>query len=338
MKKLIILSGLVLLGLAARAQQTPLLTQYMLNNFVYNPALAGTEGYVDLKASYRKQWVGISQSPTTYYASAHTALGRTPLSRKAVVPALGRSRGRSMGRDPINRFYSSRPHHGVGAIVLRDQYGIFNTTSLSLAYAYHQPLGQGLILSLGLQGGVAQYNGNVNDLRFEDPSDASARNNLSSLFPNAGAGFWLYNSRFYLGASADQLLRNKFKSANSAGSFGENVLRAHYYGTAGYRVPVTPEFYLVPSVMVRVLTPAPVGIDFNLKGTFQDRYWVGASFRRQDAIAGIIGMNVFRALDVSYSYDYTTSKLNVASRGSHEIVLGYRLSQRGSALCPSNFW
>ncbi|HEX4850124.1 MAG TPA: type IX secretion system membrane protein PorP/SprF, partial [Puia sp.] len=42
------------------AQQQPYYTQYILNNFILNPALAGIENYWDCKVSYRNQWVGLN--------------------------------------------------------------------------------------------------------------------------------------------------------------------------------------------------------------------------------------------------------------------------------------
>src|SRR5688572_31447484 len=55
----------------ANAQQRPYYTQYVLNPFISNPALAGIENYWDIKVSYRNQWTGISGAPATLYATAH---------------------------------------------------------------------------------------------------------------------------------------------------------------------------------------------------------------------------------------------------------------------------
>jgi len=35
------------------AQQTPQFTQFMMNKYVYNPAFAGFEDYVDIKSGFR---------------------------------------------------------------------------------------------------------------------------------------------------------------------------------------------------------------------------------------------------------------------------------------------
>src|SRR6478735_7090828 len=58
------------------AQQRPHYTQYVLNNYILNPALSGIENYTDVKMSARKQWVGLDGAPQTFYFSIHGALGK----------------------------------------------------------------------------------------------------------------------------------------------------------------------------------------------------------------------------------------------------------------------
>ena len=46
----------LLLEPVAEAQQRPYYTQYILNNYIINPAVAGIENYWDVKMSHRLQW------------------------------------------------------------------------------------------------------------------------------------------------------------------------------------------------------------------------------------------------------------------------------------------
>ncbi|MEM6722456.1 MAG: type IX secretion system membrane protein PorP/SprF, partial [Bacteroidota bacterium] len=48
--------SLVLIDLA-KAQQEPMYTQYMFNTLAYNPAYAGSLGFLSMNAIYRIQWV-----------------------------------------------------------------------------------------------------------------------------------------------------------------------------------------------------------------------------------------------------------------------------------------
>ncbi len=61
---------------AARAQQLPQLTQYQFNDYVFNPAVAGTRSFFELRSGHRYQWVGIQDAPRTFTLSGTTPLGR----------------------------------------------------------------------------------------------------------------------------------------------------------------------------------------------------------------------------------------------------------------------
>lgn len=67
---------LMLMLMKTYAQQKPYHTQYILNNYILNPALSGIENYTDVKLSYRNQWTGIDGAPVTIYASAHAPIGK----------------------------------------------------------------------------------------------------------------------------------------------------------------------------------------------------------------------------------------------------------------------
>src|ERR1700739_5094595 len=51
------------------SQQLPQYTQYMFNDFVLNPAIAGRNDYWEAKSNNRYQWVGIPDAPRTYMLS-----------------------------------------------------------------------------------------------------------------------------------------------------------------------------------------------------------------------------------------------------------------------------
>ena len=65
---------LLALGSSARlmAQQLPLYSQYVLNAFMVNPAIAGHDGYTSFNTTARQQWLGFSEAPRTYSASWQT--------------------------------------------------------------------------------------------------------------------------------------------------------------------------------------------------------------------------------------------------------------------------
>jgi hypothetical protein len=57
---------------------------------------------------------------------------------------------------------------------------------------------------------------------------------------------------------------------------------------------------------------------------YENRFWGGVSYRVQDAVTVLAGLN-WNNFKFGYSYDITTSKLGGAgkSNGSHELFLRY---------------
>src|SRR5438045_3508557 len=65
------LSISVLISQTLCAQQAPLVSHYMFNQLLINPAYAGSHEYVSTTLLYRRQWAGIDGAPVTQSASIH---------------------------------------------------------------------------------------------------------------------------------------------------------------------------------------------------------------------------------------------------------------------------
>ena len=64
MKKLIILLITVSFSCVVNAQQLPQLTQYMINNYAVNPALAGMQDYYQVNTTIRNMWGDLGPKTT----------------------------------------------------------------------------------------------------------------------------------------------------------------------------------------------------------------------------------------------------------------------------------
>ena len=71
MKKLSLLFVSIFIGSMLCAQQIPQLSQFMINDFAVNPAIAGMNDYYQIKTSVRNQWVGIEDAPKTTLLSIY---------------------------------------------------------------------------------------------------------------------------------------------------------------------------------------------------------------------------------------------------------------------------
>lgn len=326
----------LLIAIYAKAQQRPQYTQYIFNNYLLNPALSGMENYVDVKLGYRKQWTGIEDAPQTSFLSAHWKLGddylwKNPLS----LPEQGDD---PMSRNYMQNYTASPSHHGVGVIAVIDDVGPLSRLDASLTYAYHLQMSGRLNFSVGVAGGLSRIGLDVNKLDFEIKNDPSVQNAIiSQIRPDLGLGVWLYGARFFAGASVQQVLPQKLKfTSDPKYNTGRDV--PHFFFTTGYKLFVDDEISATPSVMFKKVGPTPVSFDANLKIAFKDRLWVGGSYRKNDSVSALAGINVSKLINLTYAYDFVTSELNLVTNGSHEIVLGIQLNNIYEVMSTTKMW
>lgn len=321
------LSGLMIVACAftGLAQQRPQYTQYMVNPFLLNPSVSGTEDYTDIRAGYRKQWTGFEGSPRTMYLSAHGNIGKHLVTNN-------RSRNQKNG------------FHGLGGIITNDAIGPTVSTTVNGAYSYHLKISKGKVskkrggtyASLGIMGGINQFSLDASKLVAADAGDGLITSSSKIALGDITLGAWVYSDKFYIGASMAQVAPTV--AVTRTGELADYSLTNHYFVMAGYGIPLGYDFKLIPSVCIKGTTPAPLSFDINAKLRYKDFLWGGVSYRNTDAVAVMVGVIVNNTFDISYSYDYITSDINKYTGGSHEIVIGYRLRPQGRVICPSNFW
>jgi type IX secretion system PorP/SprF family membrane protein len=336
MKKLLT----ILIAFAAttqlNAQQRPHYTQYILNNYILNPALTGIENYIDVKISARDQWLGLDGAPRTAYISAHGPIGKKDL--KTTATSFNIPGENPRGNSYWENYTASESHHGAGVMMVSDKTGLYNRFSANLSYAYHMGLSPKTNLSAGFAAGIQKVSYDRSKATPVDPSDPSIGSSsvmLSKIRPDLSAGLWLYGSDYFAGASVQQALPQKVAFVDDTLGFR---LTPHYFLTAGYRYLVNDDINILPSAMIKYGSGNGTQFDLNVKAQYRDLLWIGGSYRFQEGYAGMLGLNVGNTFNVGYSYDFTTSNLNTVSRGTHEIVIGFLIGNRYGDTCPRNVW
>jgi type IX secretion system PorP/SprF family membrane protein len=339
MQRLLALGFVLLFASQVMAQQRPQYTQYSTNNYLLNPAISGIEDYADLKLGTRQQWSGLEGAPQTYYASFHMPLNKD-MSSSYRGSRLGTNAKEASTKKP-SKYKRIRPHHGVGAMASSTKTGPLKRGSLSMSYAYHQPLTKSLRIAAGVAPGIIQYSlnpGTVTTAQGNDPAIYDGRVNEMKFDLNMG--LWLYSYNFYIGASGSQLVPSKRKYINDSTTpeDKEGRLQQHYFATAGYRIDITPDLAVIPSVMVKMAQPSPVSFDASAKVMYANRLWAGLTYRHNESVAAMAGMNISHLFDLAYSYDASTSPLGTGHAGSHEVVLGFKLRNTRRVICPEWAW
>jgi type IX secretion system PorP/SprF family membrane protein len=317
MKKILTIA--LLLGVySALAQQKILVSQYMLNQYLVNPAVAGTEDFFELTSGYRMQWAGLEGAPRTFYLTAHGPLGKAPAH--------------------YNYKKKKKFHHGIGVYVAADKTGLLSRTLGYVTYAYNMPLTKKIRWSNGLNLGFQQHRIDGSKVIMDSYDASLPGTDINKLVPDVSLGSWLYSQDFYVGLAINQVLRNRLDYAvNEIQEIGR--LNYHYFLTGGIRVPFYyDELEWVPSAMIRYVQPAPVSFDINNKVTYKKLVWAGISYRYQDAVAALVGVTLFKSLSIGYSYDLSVSKLAPYHNNSHEFVVGYSVQRNHNVWSPSMFW
>jgi type IX secretion system PorP/SprF family membrane protein len=277
------------------AQQDILVSQYMFNPLLLNPAYAGSKDYMMSTLLYRKQWVNLDGAPTTQVGSIHGPVGLT--------------------------------NFGWGALISHDKIGVTNRTDAYANAAYHLKVGEKMRLGLGIRAGGGYYSYKNSDLVYWDTNDPLyAANSATKFLPNVGAGLYLYSNKFYAGLSVPTIISyDPTKDLNVNYASGEVIPHQvrHYFATVGYAYEFNPDVVMKPSVLIKYVENAPVEADFNLNFLLSNFLWIGGSYRTGDAVVAIVEFQLTKKLRLGYSYDFTFSDIRKYSAGSHEFMLGY---------------
>ncbi len=323
------------------AQQRPYYTQYILNNFIINPAVAGIENYTDVKLSHREQWVGLQGAPVTTYFTINAPLKKSNYGERENPTSFHAQGENPRGTPYWQNYQKPEPHHGVGFTILNDKTGPLNRFAAYASYAYHLALSTNTNLSLGVSAGITQMSIDYSKVDFGNNSVDPAVNlssTLNKIKPDISAGLWLYNKNYFVGIAIQQIVPENIVFSGTAVQLDNSKLVPHAFIQAGMRLYLDDDLTLLPSVMARYINPLPLGVDINVKLQYQDLIWVGGSYRSQDGFAGMLGVNLNNNINIGYSYDVTTSNLNSVSHGSHEFLVGFLIGNKYGDWCPKNLF
>jgi len=218
---------------------------------------------------------------------------------------------------------------GIGLNIVSDELGFEKNTQINANYAYSKTLGIG---KLGIGLSIGLFNKSING-EWEVPEDdfgiytqpssdpAIPQGEVSQMALDAGFGLYLSSNQYYLGASVTHINQAAIKFSDLASTY----LVRHYYLMGGYNIKLSdPLFELRPSFLFKS-DLASWQLDLNANIVFNKRFWGGITYRVQDAIALLMGMEMENGLRFGYSFDLTTSALAHYGYGSHEIFVSYSL-------------
>lgn len=321
-----LLGLLFLLPIGVQGQHLPQLGQYMFNGLAINPAYAGSKEALSLNLMHRSQWAGFEGAPTTQIFSGHG------LVRKKNI--------------------------GLGAMLVNDNIGLTNQFGAFGNFAYiidfkkrsgrfksfrkFTSYNQTKVskLSLGLQVGASHMRNSWTRAILENPEDLIfAPDAMLNWRPNIGAGIYYRSDLFYTG----------FSIPNLVGMRGLTILDDRSASTMLYTLGgafvISEDVTIQPSVLLRFmpnLSRENPGIeatqyDLNANFNFRNVIWLGASYRSQNSLIGLLQLQINDQLRLGYSYEWGMSELTRMTNGSHEIMLMYDFRFKAKVMHPQFF-
>jgi type IX secretion system PorP/SprF family membrane protein len=277
---------------AAFAQNPPVFSQFFANPFQFNPSYAAHQGYAEANVFYRRQWLGIDNTPTVGALNLQTPVGRNV---------------------------------SLGLTAYSDKTVLLTTTSVLATFAYRIRFTQHHNLNFGISGGVG-FN-SFDFAALEDTNDpALAGITQNNTFINGQFGVNYQFKNFNIGFALPKLFDSQ---PNSVSQFNDVKMSKfdNRFGSASYTFKLG-SVKVSPYVIYRSLDRAQDQWEGLLHVSIKDVIWIGSSYRDGYGITGFIGLNLKGLLRIGYAYERATGDISSVADGTHEVYLGARLSHR----------
>jgi type IX secretion system PorP/SprF family membrane protein len=289
MKRIFIIILGVLSVITVSAQQDPQFSQNMFNKLANNPGFAGSRGNISTSVLHRSQYMGFGDD-------GGAAASTQNFSIDAELPFL---------------------YGGVGLNIVKDNIGPFSNLGLQFSYAFRTELGVGQI-GMGMSVGMFQSGLDGGFLRPAsgpgvDPHIPTGDVSGSSL--DLGAGIYYNTQDVYIGISSAHLTEPIIEWSDGQ----DYNLKRHYFLISGYTHDLNSVLLLHPSIYLKS-DGATSQLDINTNLIYNNKMWGGVSYRLDEGLILLAGMNVNEDLKFGLAYDVTL--LNDLTN-SLEVMLGY---------------
>ncbi len=291
-----LLNVIFILGLfgtqTLQAQNSPVFSHFYANPFQFNPSFIANHGYAEANLFYRKQWMGIENSPSTAALNVQAPFGRNV----------------SLGFTAYNE----------KAILL-------STNSALATFGYRVRLGHEHHVNFGLSAGMG-FN-NFNFAALENTTDPALQNIVQNNgFLNGQFGINYQRKNFAIGFALPKIFQSHPNTAESFNAIKFDEFKSKF-GSASYTFRMK-DVSIMPLAIYRALDTNQDQWEGAVVATFKSLFWVGASYRTEYGLTGMIGVNIKGKLRLGYAYEHPTGDIAQVANGSHEIYMGARVGKR----------
>jgi type IX secretion system PorP/SprF family membrane protein len=185
-------------------------------------------------------------------------------------------------------------------------------------------------LVFGLSLSAYQFAVNTNGLIY-DHNDPLLNTFDRSVFItdfNFGASFT--TPKYYVGFAMTNLLRGSllFADAFADTSLAKRKELGNYFLTGGVKFPLAADWILEPSAFIKAsdMFFNSVQLDLTSRIYYKEDYWIGVSWRTNDAIIAMLGLKYDRFY-IAYAFDFTLTDIRTQSFGTHELTLAVKFGE-----------
>jgi type IX secretion system PorP/SprF family membrane protein len=299
MKKISSITFLFLCAIALHAQQIGMYSHYFYKPMVYNPAFTGTGDATNVMFVSRAQWADFKGAPQLNIAT----LDGSVLDKKV----------------------------GLGVMLISDRKGITNRIGGDLSYSYRLNINDDMHLLAGVSIGVMDQTIDYSKALVEsgnDPTLFTDSQHKTVLSANAGLAYiW---KGLEVGIAVPQLLGNKIKYVDTSNVRGAYTQVRHIMGSLKYKFYISQEkgISIAPQALVRFVANAPFQYDGNVNFDWQDKFWIGATYKSDYAVGANVGFCLHKQLFVGYSYDFIIGNIGKYSGTAHELMLHFKFKNK----------
>ena len=294
MKKIVYIAFFVIGVLPLKAQQAVQYTQFLLNEYGSNPAVAGSGTGLNFLVGRRTQWIGFEFSPETNFASFCKDIGKKGY-----------------------KYY----WHGIGAYVENDKFGIFNNQLITASYAFHLKLPHGYNISMGLAAGIK--NVAISNVVFNLSDPALLQRSPDVWLPTIIPGIYFYSKKVSIGIGVKDIYKNTLKQKDKEIGLNGKLVPAAYLTLSRKYRSVEYDYTYIPAIQVLSSFSGMPSISFNFMALYRGRVAMGVSYRTQDAVSALLQVRVLKNVIIGLSYDYAVSRMRSVHPSSLEGMLGF---------------
>jgi type IX secretion system PorP/SprF family membrane protein len=298
-----------------------------LNNYIIALFLTASATVTAQQLPQFTQYMYNTISVNPAYAGSRGTLNVTALHRNQWAGIDGNPRTSTLSIHAPMR----NDRVGLGLSYINDKLGFEQTNYIYGDFSYSVPVTETAKLSFGLKAGFTNYKLETPD--FNDMFFSSSFNDWS---PNIGAGVYYSSNTWYIGVSSPRILNTDLND----GEF-EALERNSYYAIGGLVFNLSENTKFKPTMIAKFTNGAPATYDLTANFLFHEKFWIGASYRFNDAsnFGALIDYQATKDIRIGYAYDIPTGDIRPYSSGTHEVILIYelRFKSKGPVKSPRYF-